>query len=722
MRQLSLLLLPLTVGLFTSCKKEEPIPSVELVKFETGGKTEIRAGETVTLSWELRNSTTVQIVATPPGSPLPDVSGDTGMVTTVPLFEATTFQLTATGADGSRVMSPAVRVEVRGIRIQSFTASPTSLDPGQSSTLEWTIGGDTPTEVVLKGPDGAELFSGDQATGSFEVSPIETSIYTLEVVAESGTDDAMVTVMVADVPPQIVSFTANPDPVAIGDLTQLRWETIGAAEVQVLKDGVVRRPWNPSGTSVSLEVDMPSVQFTLQARSATGMMTEQSITVMGLDIPIIGNVVITPVEYWEASTPATITWESEFTISTSLSVNGTAVPNFPGTPAGTFDFTVSGGTANVVLTAVNDVGMDTASYQVLAGFNEPEPNDTATTAIALDGDGVPVRGTIGPSDVDVFTVQVGAGQRIHATAGWNGTACSFDTMISLYAPDRVTRLGTVDDSAFPAVNLCSRINPALDEWADDLAAGTYYLHVQGSTLAAGPPEGTYSLAVEVSGPEVSLPGVTQTAVGAPSWQVTDVIQISLLVGNENNGFAQLGPSYDNLFLPLYGLEGFIGANANIHPIFRPVERNERDYDGVLSALVAINGYESKTTFTREEFETDNGILVLFVFEPGPGSPVESSYDFDSGPVLPTELFPMSMNWIVVKDAMTWWEDAPFELPGYHQYDPPVPGSGSSHRIFGVQIIDVLNPADAVGTYQQTFEVLDAGGAGWTITVPLTVTE
>jgi hypothetical protein len=721
MRHLRLLSLALLLG----CPNKH-LP-VEIVKFEVGAPM-IRAGETVTIRWETTNAATVEIIATPPGTPLPGVAGNSGTVTTAALFAPTTFQLIATGEDGLRVNSEAVRVNVVGISVQSFTATPNTIDPGQTSTLEWAIGGDAPTEVVLTDEAGTELYSDSSPTGSFDVTPNITTTYTLTVTAESGTDEEMVTVMVSDIPPQIVSFTAVPDPVAIGMLTTLSWETAGAYEVQVLKGDTVRRPWNTSGAargSVSLDVDAPSVEFTLQARTATNMMTEMTIVVTGLEVPIIDQFALTPAEYTQASTTAMVVWSTTNTDRTFLHLNGQPVAGFPGIAAGTFAFTVSGGTARVELIAMNDVGEATVSGMVLSGFNEPEPNDTATTAIALAGDGVSVRGTIDPGDADVYSVMVPAGARIHALLSGDNETCSFDTLLELYASNGTTRLGFVDDTLFPPITPCSRINPAAQAWADDLAAGTYYLRVRSSTTAAA--TGPYSISVEVSGPEIALPGVTTVAAGSPSWRIADVIEISILIGNPNSTppFRFLDQTFIDLALPLYTLEEFIGDPGMIHPSFRPHDPNARDYDGVLSALAAIAGYESKTTFTRAEFESDNAILLLFVLEPGPNSPIDSSYDFASGPTLQTELFPMNVEYTFAQGGNVLYPPAPgapFQLPGYHQYMPPVAGSGSSHRIFGVVIFEgLLNGVDSVGTFTSTFVISDASGNGWTVSVPLTVT-
>lgn len=719
-RQVSLALLSLSLG-GLGCSGDEEVLPVELVRFEVvGGATEVQAGESVMLSWELKNAATVSISATP-GGDLEGVSGNSGTVSSGPLDQPTTFKLTATGADGSRVSSDAITIQVRGIRISSFTATPAMISPGESSTLEWSVGGDPPTEVTVTDGDGAEVYSGVEPTGTVDVSPTSSETYTLSVTAESGTDEATVEVMVEDVAPTIQSFTAVETTVALNEFAELRWVTVGAYEVQVLKDDTVRRPWNTQGAargSVSIEVDAPSVDFTLQARTESGLMSEETITVTAIAVPAITQFDLSPAGYTQASTVATVTWDTMNTDRTILQVDGAADSSFPGTASGTYDFTVTGA-PDITLIAQNAVGEDRQTQQIQLGFDDPEPNDSSTTAIALAGDGIAVRGTVTSSDTDVYAVMVPEGARIDAIVGYNedSMSCSFDTVLDVYDSDGTTLLGSVDDTNLPQINPCSRLHPAAHPFADTLPAGTYYVAVRGGSPQA---TGTYSLKLKVTGPGTPLSNVTKTPVGNPTWTIEDVHQVSILAGNQNNMFRFLNDNINAIFNPVHNLTGFIGG---IHPAFEPVQPVDRDYSTILSALFDVAGYTSKSTFTREEYEADNGVLIAFTLVPGAGAPVEDSYDFASGPVLQTELFPMNVAFSITRNGVEFWPENTFTFDGYHQFMPPVPGSGTSHRVFAAVVLDALAAMgeDAAGTYENTFTILGANGDGWTVTVPFTVT-
>jgi len=73
--------------------------------------------------------------------------------------------------------------------ISSFTAEPTSIEPGQSSTLRWAVS--DATDINIDQGVGAV-----QSEGSRAVSPASTTTYTLSARGPGGTDSRSVTVEV----------------------------------------------------------------------------------------------------------------------------------------------------------------------------------------------------------------------------------------------------------------------------------------------------------------------------------------------------------------------------------------------------------------------------------------------------------------------------------------------------------------------------------------------
>ncbi len=79
--------------------------------------------------------------------------------------------------------------------VSSFTAEPTSIQPGQSSTLRWEVTGNA-TSVAINNGIGAV-----QNTGSRRVSPSESTTYTLTATGPGGTSTGSATVNVSSPPP-----------------------------------------------------------------------------------------------------------------------------------------------------------------------------------------------------------------------------------------------------------------------------------------------------------------------------------------------------------------------------------------------------------------------------------------------------------------------------------------------------------------------------------------
>jgi peptidoglycan-associated lipoprotein len=79
--------------------------------------------------------------------------------------------------------------------VTQFTAEPTSIQRGQSSTLRWEVTGDT-TSISIDNAVGAV-----QATGNRRVSPSDSTTYTLTATGPGGTRTSTATVNVSSPPP-----------------------------------------------------------------------------------------------------------------------------------------------------------------------------------------------------------------------------------------------------------------------------------------------------------------------------------------------------------------------------------------------------------------------------------------------------------------------------------------------------------------------------------------
>ena len=129
-----------------------------------------------TLSWTSSDTTTATVSAA-------------GLVSGV---KAGTVTITAHSTDGSNVTSNNCTVTVSPAipTVTSFTANPTAINSGSSSTLSWVTSGATSIAIT------PGTFTSTSASGSTSVSPTVTTTYTLTATSTGGstTATAMVTV------------------------------------------------------------------------------------------------------------------------------------------------------------------------------------------------------------------------------------------------------------------------------------------------------------------------------------------------------------------------------------------------------------------------------------------------------------------------------------------------------------------------------------------------
>ncbi len=169
------------------------------VLFCYASPTNIMAGETSTLNYSTQNADTVSIT---PGFPSVAKSG----AVTVSPTQTTTYTVTATGGGGSITDTCGVTVTVGAgtlPRIIQFSAIPGTINSGQSSTLLWLVENATSVSITTLGTVAI--------SGSQDVRPTQTTMYTITATNAVGSVTANATVNVIVIPlPKITSFTATP--------------------------------------------------------------------------------------------------------------------------------------------------------------------------------------------------------------------------------------------------------------------------------------------------------------------------------------------------------------------------------------------------------------------------------------------------------------------------------------------------------------------------------
>jgi len=161
--------------------------------------------------------------------------------------------------------------------ISSFSASPTSIYPGDSSLLSWGSSGATSASISNIGSV--------TVSGSTYVSPSSSTTYTLTVYNSGGSASASVTVYIAA--PVIVSFSANPTSMVLGSGSLLSWNTTGATSASINQGiGAV----SVDGTTTVNPAS--STTYTLYATNVSGTVTA-GVTVTLL-APTIDSLSATP--------------------------------------------------------------------------------------------------------------------------------------------------------------------------------------------------------------------------------------------------------------------------------------------------------------------------------------------------------------------------------------------------------------------------------------------
>ena len=153
----------------------------------------------------------------------------------------------------------------------TFSANPTSITTGGSSTLSWTISNAT-TASIDQGIGSVSSVSGNRT-----VSPIATTVYTLTASGPGGTSTAQATVTVNNVPPPTIQFSANSYTVS---------EDAGFAGITVTRQGS-----DLSGTStVHFHTVDGSAKAGVDYTSTSGLLTfGANETTKTFDVPVIND-------------------------------------------------------------------------------------------------------------------------------------------------------------------------------------------------------------------------------------------------------------------------------------------------------------------------------------------------------------------------------------------------------------------------------------------------
>ncbi len=321
----------------------------------------ITTGQSVTVTWATTNATTVRlngVVVAASGSQVFTPSA------------STTYTLLVSGSvpNISRSASVTVSAPVQPQTITTFTALPTNIVAGQSSTISWATA--NASQVKLNNVVVA-------ASGSTQVSPAVTTTYTLLVSGSLPDISQTVGVTVVPAPQTITSFTISPLVITAGGTVLISWATTGSTAVRL------------NGTLVAASGS---------TTATPAVNTSYTLLVSGSapDISRVINVTVTPtppaptITNFAASPPVlppaggSVVLTATVTNATSMTLDGVALPSLPVTKT---------------LTA-------THTYQLVAhGVSAPDATANATVTVQ------PV--------VPTGLVPVLGPDRMHVHQGWS---------------------------------------------------------------------------------------------------------------------------------------------------------------------------------------------------------------------------------------------------------------------------------------------------------------
>lgn len=239
-------------------------PSVRIARFQAQ-PTNIRAGETATLIWQVENAESITI------SGLGSVQANGNSV--VSPAETTQYVLTARGRDGSSATETiVVTVERPEARILRFLATPTTLLAGEVATLAWET--ENAETVEISGIGAV------RPNGSTTVSPTQTTTYTITARDRFGrTVNTTATVQVTQPGlPRIIRFAATPTEILPTEQASLVWQVEGATEVTITGLGRVE---SQGSSTVSPQ---QNTTYTITAKSPAGEVSAS--VVVGVIAPV----------------------------------------------------------------------------------------------------------------------------------------------------------------------------------------------------------------------------------------------------------------------------------------------------------------------------------------------------------------------------------------------------------------------------------------------------
>jgi len=398
----------------------------------------VASGGNSTLRWNVADSDFVTITGPGVNQTFSSSPIGTGSMTVTPTGDST-YTLTATRTGSCTPASPAypttATVNVRISQppsVNSFIASPSVIDAGQTARLSWNESGNLSTVRITSSGGDTNTYNVPPGQRFLDVRPSSTSTYTVTVTSNdcsAQTASQALTVPVGACPAITSPFSATPSNIIRGASSTLQWGISNAA--QVLLDGT------PVSTTGSRVVS-PNVTTTYRLSAVSGNGScdvDQFITVNVAACP-------TPQIMSFTATPNAVLIGGNSMVRLAWSINdtsGTGVTiTIPG--AGTFtnpntfvDITQPQSTTIYTLSVTNGCGTSSSTQTQVTANACPAPGITSFTA-------TPSTVTIGGSQTVrlAWSVTDASGTGVSVTISGIGTWPTSTGFVDIAQPQETT--------------------------------------------------------------------------------------------------------------------------------------------------------------------------------------------------------------------------------------------------------------------------------------------
>src|SRR5690242_557876 len=243
----------------------------------SASSTSIASGQSVTLTWQTTNASSVTITAAAGGTSRTVTSSSqaSGSISDSPT-QTTVYSAVANGTSGSTTPPQTVTVSVAQPvppQVTSFTASPISVNAGQTTTITWAT--TNATSVTINPPvapteDGITL----PTSGSANPPVAATTTYTITATGPGGNSAPQsLTVTV----PFNLSLSVTPATITAGQTATLSWQVNGGTTSSLSIDNGVCSPCAlPQGTATVSP--SATTTYTATALAPDGTPIKQSAT------------------------------------------------------------------------------------------------------------------------------------------------------------------------------------------------------------------------------------------------------------------------------------------------------------------------------------------------------------------------------------------------------------------------------------------------------------